>query len=115
MVRVFKAKQPKVFIAENVKGMMTLHQGTIFQRIISAFEQAGYKIFYSLLNAKDYGVPQKRERVIIIGIRGDICAEGGRFLFFLKKANQNHWAPLSVAVPRLAIEDKKCYFSEKAV
>ena len=52
MVRIVKAKQPKVFVAENVKGMMTLHKGTIFKRVITSFEEAGYKTFYSLLNLK---------------------------------------------------------------
>ena len=114
MVRIVQAKQPKVFVAENVKGMMTLHKGTIFKRILSAFEDAGYKTFYSLLNAADYGVPQKRERVIIVGIRNDIWEQQGDFIF-PKKTHEGNWTPLSVAVPELAIEDKKYYFSERAV
>lgn len=114
MVRMVKAKQPKVFIAENVKGMMTLHKGMIFRRVVSAFEDAGYKTFPKLLNAADYGVPQKRERVIIVGIRKDIWEAKGDF-DFPKATNAGRWAPLSVAVPELAIADKKYYFSEKAV
>lgn len=114
MVRVVKTKQPKVFVAENVKGMMTLRKGTIFSRIISAFEEVGYKIFYSLLNAADYGVPQKRERVIIVGIRKDIWENHGDFVF-PSKTNEGNWIPLSVAVPKLAIEEQKYYFSERAV
>lgn len=65
MVRIVKAKQPKVFVAENVKGMMTLHKGTIFKRVITSFEEAGYKTFYSLLNAADYGVPQKERELLL--------------------------------------------------
>lgn len=114
MVRIVKGKQPKVFVAENVKGMMTLHKGTIFKRVVAAFEEAGYKTFYSLINAADYGVPQKRERVIIVGIRNDIWKEKGDFIF-PQKTNEGDWVPLSVAVPELAIEDKKYYFSERAV
>ena len=114
MVRIVRDKQPKIFVAENVKGMMTLHKGLIFKRIISAFEYAGYKIFYSLLNAADYGVPQKRERVIIVGIRNDIWEKQGNFVFPVK-TNKGNWVPLSVAVPKLAIEEKKYYFSERAV
>lgn len=114
MVRIVQAKQPKVFVAENVKGMMTLHKGTIFKRVISAFEGVGYKTFYSLLNAADYGVPQKRERVIIVGIRNDIWNRQGDFIF-PNKTNAENWVPLSVAVPKLAIEEKKYYFSERAV
>ena len=114
MVRIIQAKQPKVFVAENVKGMMTLHKGTIFKKIITAFEEVGYKTFYSLLNAADYGVPQKRERVIIVGIRNDIWKLKGDFVF-PKKTHEEKWLPLSVAVPKLAIEEKKYYFSERAV
>lgn len=114
MVRIVQEKQPKVFVAENVKGMMTLHKGAIFKRVISSFEEAGYKTFHSLINAADYGVPQKRERVIIVGIRNDIWEQRGDFIF-PAKTHEGNWTPLSVAVPELAIEEKKYYFSERAV
>lgn len=114
MARIVKDKQPKVFIAENVKGLLTLKNGTIFESVITAFEKAGYKTFYSLLCAADYGVPQKRERVIVVGIRNDIYNEKGDFVF-PEKPNKDNWIPLSVAVPKLAIEEKKYYFSERAV
>lgn len=114
MARIVQEKQPKVFVAENVKGMMTLHKGKIFKQVLSAFEEAGYITFPSLLNAADYGVPQKRERVIIVGIRKDIWTKQGDFVF-PAKTNMGTWVPLSVAVPELAIEDKKYYFSERAV
>jgi DNA (cytosine-5)-methyltransferase 1 len=111
MARIAKDKQPKAFIAENVKGMMTLHKGRIFKRVCETFEEAGYELSYKLINAADYGVPQKRERVIIVGIRKDL---GFKFEF-PEPTNADNWVPLSVAVPVLAIEDKKYYFSEKAV
>lgn len=114
MVRLVEEKKPKVFIAENVKGMMTLHKGKIFQRILNAFNKAGYTPFYSLINAADYGVPQKRERVIIVGIRNDIWEEKGDFVFPVK-TTEHQWVPLSVAVPELAIDNEKYYFSERAV
>ena len=114
MARVVAAKRPKVFVAENVKGMMTLHKGTIFRRVISAFEGSGYKTFPALLNAADYGVPQKRERVIIVGIRRDIWITNGDFVF-PDNATADKWVPLSVAVPQLDIEEKKYYFSKRAV
>lgn len=114
MVRLIKEKQPKVFIAENVKGMMTLHKGDIFKKVVGTFEQSGYKAFHSLVNAADYGVPQKRERVIIVGIREDIWESKGDFNF-PKKPNESNWIPLSVAVPKLAISEEKYYFSKRAV
>ena len=111
MVRVAKEKQPKVFIAENVKGLLTLHKGSIIAKVIKAFEEAGYIVKKQLIRCADYGVPQKRERVIIVGIRKDITHE----YIFPDAPNENNWQPLSVAVHNLAIEDKKYYFSEKAV
>lgn len=72
LLRVLVDKQPKFFMAENVKGILSLMKGAIFEMIISDFENAGYKIKYKVLNAANYGVPQKRERVIILGVRNDI-------------------------------------------
>ena len=114
MVRIVSAKQPKVFVAENVKGFMTLHKGEIFRKVIKAFEDAGYKVYSKLINAADYGVPQKRERVIIVGIRSDIYEKKGEYSF-PKPTNAGKWVPLSVAVPELAIDNQRYYFSERAV
>lgn len=72
LLRVLVNKKPKFFLAENVKGIMSLMQGKIFEMIISDFKNAGYRVKYKVLNAANYGVPQKRERVIILGVRDDI-------------------------------------------
>jgi DNA (cytosine-5)-methyltransferase 1 len=111
MVRIVKEKQPMVFIAENVKGLMTLHKGQIFQKVRTAFEEAGYTLSYKLMNAADYGVPQKRERVILVGFRNDLKIK----FEFPTETNVGNWTPLSVAVSQLAIEDEKYYFSKRAV
>lgn len=111
MVRIAKDKQPEICIAENVKGLMTLHGGAIFKRIVEAFNEAGYNTYYRLLNAADYGVPQRRERMIMVCVRKDLCAE----FEFPQATNAGAWVPLSVCVPVLAIPEKKYYFSEKAV
>ena len=71
-LRVISDKKPKYFVAENVKGILSLEKGEVFNLIISDFESAGYKVEYQVLNSANYGVPQKRERVIIIGTREDI-------------------------------------------
>ena len=105
MVRIAKDKQPKVFIAENVKGLLTLHKGQIISKIIKAFEEAGYTVKKQLIRCADYGVPQKRERVIIVGIRNDIKME----YEYPEAPNADNWVPLSVAVPKLAIEEKIPY------
>ena len=72
LVRVIKNKQPKFFLAENVKGITSLAKGKIFEMIIGDFTSLGYKVKYKVLNAADYGVPQTRQRVIIIGVRNDV-------------------------------------------
>lgn len=111
MVRLVRDKQPLAFVAENVKGLMTLHKGAIFKKVCDAFKDAGYTLSYKLVNAADYGVPQKRERVIIVGYRNDLHIEYS----FPAKTHEKRWAPLSVAVKKLAITEQKYYFSERAV
>ena len=76
-LRVVNEKRPKFFVAENVKGILSIGKGKVFQLIIDDFKSVGYKVSYKVLNAADYGVPQKRERVIILGSREDlkICIE----------------------------------------
>lgn len=69
LLRIIKDKQPKFFVAENVKGLMSMENGEVLKMIIRDFENIGYKVDYKLLNAAEYGVPQMRERVIIIGNR----------------------------------------------
>ena len=108
MVRIAKDKQPEICIAENVKGLMTLHKGEIFKKVVKAFNRAGYKTYYRLINSADYGVPQKRERMIMVCVRKDLNAD----FVFPDEPNIGNWVPLSVAVPILAIEEQKYYFSE---
>ena len=71
-VRIVKAKQPVAFIGENVKGLLTMGQGEIMEAIVLAFSDCGYDVQYELLDAKYYGVPEERERVIIVGLRKDL-------------------------------------------
>lgn len=111
MARIAKDKQPEICIAENVKGLMTLHGGEILRRVRAAFDEAGYDTYYRLINAADYGVPQRRERMIMVCVRKDLQKEYN----FPEKTNEGNWVPLSAAVPKLAIEEQKYYFSERAV
>lgn len=69
--RVLKELNPKVFLFENVKGLLSMQGGELLSTIISLFESLGYKVKYEVLNSADYGVPQIRERVIIIGTKLD--------------------------------------------
>ncbi|MCH1783993.1 DNA cytosine methyltransferase [Psychrobacter glaciei] len=73
-LRVVDAKKPKVFVAENVKGLLTANNKKAIKQIVSDFENIvpGYKVKVKLYNFADYGVPQLRERLLIVGIRSDI-------------------------------------------
>lgn len=64
--------QPKMFLFENVRGLLTHDHGNTYKAILHIFKQAGYTIDRKILNAWDYGAPQKRERLITIGIRNDL-------------------------------------------
>lgn len=72
MVEVVKHVKPKIFLAENVKGLLTWQNGLAIKTIINDFEKIGYRLQYRLLNTANYGVPQTRERVIIVGVRNDL-------------------------------------------
>ena len=67
--RVVKESQPKVFIYENVKGLVNHDGGNTFDIIKATFDELGYRYFYQVLNAKDYGMPQHRERIFVIGFK----------------------------------------------
>lgn len=79
-VEMVKIKNPKVIVAENVIGIKTLGEGAVFNKIIEDFSELGYTMSAPTVNAKNYGVPQDRMRVIFIGIRNDIC-NGGAYIF----------------------------------
>ena len=64
--------QPKMFLFENVRGLLTHDRGKTYATMLDIFQRAGYTIEREVLNAWDYGVPQKRERLITIGIRNDL-------------------------------------------
>lgn len=69
MLRVIDDKKPKFFVAENVKGILSMKKGKVFEMIKKDFKKLGYNVDARLLNAAEYGVPQARERVVIIGNR----------------------------------------------
>lgn len=69
IARILQAKRPKAFVLENVKQLVSHNQGKTFARIIATLENLGYQVHYKILNALDFGLPQKRERVFIVGFR----------------------------------------------
>jgi DNA (cytosine-5)-methyltransferase 1 len=69
LLRLIADKRPKFFVGENVKGLLSMQKGKVIEMIVNDFKDLGYNVNYKLLKASDYGVPQHRERVVIIGNR----------------------------------------------
>ena len=111
MCRILREKQPKCFIAENVKGILTANKKSAFPLIIKEFEDSGYDVSYAVLNSANYGVPQKRERVIIVGFRKDLDI---KFEFpSATVQDENAFTPLSDVIENAV--DEKYFFSQRAV
>lgn len=72
-IRIAKVIQPKIIIAENVKGLMQKGNDKKLNEFTNTFQRIGYGVTFKLLNSKNHGVPQSRQRIIIIAIRDDIC------------------------------------------
>jgi len=85
--KILEDLQPKMFFAENVKGLVTHDSGKTLKTMIKVFEEVGYSVNYKVLNSLHYGVAQKRQRVIIIGIRKDIQTKVGEEFEFPKPYN----------------------------
>lgn len=69
--RLVQELHPQFFVMENVPGIMTIADGTIPEKIVKQFAEYGYTVEYRKINTAEYGVPQKRERVIFIGVRNE--------------------------------------------
>jgi DNA (cytosine-5)-methyltransferase 1 len=80
--RIIKEKHPKLVLLENVKGLLSHDNGRTFKTIITSLAELGYAVEWQVLNAKNFGVPQNRERVFIIGHLGGF---GGRQVFPITK------------------------------
>lgn len=95
--RIIKGKKPKYFIAENVRGILSLDNGKVIKKIVEDFSKAGYKVKYQQFNTADYGVPQSRIRVIIAGTRADL-SEQLDFKFPEPTHNKSNWVSISSAL-----------------
>jgi DNA (cytosine-5)-methyltransferase 1 len=72
VARIIKYHKPKAFLLENVKGLLNHKKGETFEVIKNTLNDLGYKIHYKVLNAKNFGVPQNRERIYIVGFKDDL-------------------------------------------
>ncbi len=112
MVRILKEREPLCFIAENVKGVLSANNGLAFPLILEEFERASYRVKYAVLDSSDYGVPQKRVRVFIVGFRNPKILKNFKFPRPVTKDNK---IPLSRVIFDEKEVDEKYYFSKKAV
>jgi DNA (cytosine-5)-methyltransferase 1 len=110
MVKILRERHPRFFIAENVKGLLSANKGKAFPMIIEEFENAGYKVVHKLLNAEEYGVPQRRQRVVIVGFRDE--DDYNRFNY---PTSINNRKTLGDVIDLSADNDDKWFFSQKAV
>lgn len=118
LVKILKTRQPKFLVCENVKGLVTLQKGEILKKVIKDFESVGYKVKHKVLLASNFGIPQKRERVFIVGVRNDLEVDykfPAETHSESKVFNTKKWVPLKKVIPQLLIEDEKYYFSQRAV
>lgn len=107
IIRLLKDKKPKCFIAENVKGLTNINKGKLFEKILKDCKAAGYKVDFRVLNAANYGVPQKRERVFVVGFREDLKVD------FKFPTICDDLVPLKAVLED--VKNERYFFSEKAV
>jgi len=113
MVNALKVSKPRFFIAENVKGLLSANGGKAFPMIIKEFENAGYYLKYKLFDSSEFGVPQKRQRIFIVGFRQykDYTA----FDFPAPTTLNGSKVNLEKVIDSSADTDEKWFFSQRAV
>lgn len=110
MVRVIRDKMPIFFVVENVKGIVSLGKGAVLKKIISDFQSTGYTTRWSILNCADYGVPQKRMRFVMLGIRNDIFT--GDIIFPPKPSHCHPDKIIEGRLPWVAVGDALAHFPD---
>jgi DNA (cytosine-5)-methyltransferase 1 len=117
MLRIVEETKPRFVIGENVKGFYRLHGGIYFEDFSTKLSRAGYKVYHKVLMAADYGVPQLRERLIVVGIRNDVKGEFNfpKPLFGPQSRNKQPYTPLKNVIKSISKVPEKYYFSERAV
>jgi DNA (cytosine-5)-methyltransferase 1 len=107
MVEAIRLVRPKVFVAENVKGLLMKSRKESLETIMKDFNALGYEVSYQLYHAADYGVPQTRERVFIVGTD----SHTGRFTPPLPERRQQDWITASEAIDDLRTMQPKEEFN----
>ncbi len=112
LIDIIKRAQPKVFILENVKGLITHDKGKTFKEIIHALSILNYDVFYKVLNSIDFGVPHMRQRVFIVGFRGDLDIKEDDFSWPIAKKHVNISSFLMPDKNEMNADDKNWFCDE---
>lgn len=104
---ILRIKQPYAFLLENVKQLKTHDRGTTFQTILEKLEKLGYFVHHATLNALDFNLPQKRERILIVGFKENIQ-------FKFPKSKELHKSLAEILEPEQEI-DKKLFASQRII
>ncbi len=107
LVNLLKAKDVKYFILENVKGLVNHDKGNTFKTVLKLLDNAGYKVSHEILNSLNFGVPQMRERIYLVGVQKRLIDDDFKFEF-PKKYNGNH-----KKLEECLIDDEELTFDEK--
>lgn len=107
LINILKEKNVKYFLFENVKGLINHDKGNSLKVILKALEEAGYKVFYNVLNSINYGVPQMRERIYFVGFRDDF-AKDSNFAFNFPESDTQ-----KANVEDFLIDESELTFCEK--
>ncbi len=91
VLRIIKKKQPKMFLLENVKGLLTNDNGHTFRVILDSLKSLGYSVFYEVMDAQNFGLPQRRERIVIVGFHPDLSVND----FSFPKGDSNNKVPIN--------------------
>lgn len=111
-LRIIEDTKPKYAIAENVKALTSKKFEKEFKIVLDSLEQAGYRNFWKVLNAKDYGIPQNRERVFVISVRNDVYLANNTFIFPNKEPLQLRLKDLlqQEVEEKYYLKESKAYF-----
>jgi DNA (cytosine-5)-methyltransferase 1 len=112
-IRMVKTSKPKAFIFENVKGLVDPRNKDNLNLIIDSFEKIGYSVRYQLLNAYDFGAPQNRSRVFIVGFRKDLDDYASKFKYPLSKGKNSEIGDLIDGINKVDI--KKSIFDPSEI
>lgn len=107
LAEILKAKDVKYFILENVKGLVNHDRGNTFKTVLNLLDDAGYKVHHKVLNSLDFGVPQMRERIYLVGVQKELISEDFYFEF------PSIYEGVQRTLPSCLIDNEALTFSEK--